>query len=74
MAELSNCIMTLNIYIYFYMKNKQNKDSQDSLKGEQNNTAQRPYRKHLKKYTEDNKAHRKHKHSEGNSYSLKVGK
>jgi len=40
------------------MKNKQNEVSQDGWKGEQNNTAQRLYRKH-KKHTEHNKAHRK---------------
>jgi len=56
-----------------YMKNKQNEVSQDSWKGEQNNTAQRLYRKH-KKHTEDNKAHRRHRHSEGNGYTLKRGK
>jgi len=39
------------------MKNKQNEVSQDGWKGEQNNTAQRHYRKH-KKHTEGNKAHR----------------
>jgi len=27
-----------------------------------------------KKHTEDNKAHRKHRHSEGNGYALKRGK
>jgi len=56
-----------------YMKNKQNEVSQDGSKGEQNNTAQRLYRKH-KKHTEDNKAHRKHRHSEGDGYTLKRGK
>jgi len=57
------------------MKNKQNEVNQDSCKkGEQNNTAHRLYRKHKKKHTEDNKAHRKHKHSEGDGYSLKRGK
>jgi len=51
------------------MKNKQNEVSQDrgwlKWKGEQNNTAQRLYRECKKKHTEDNKAHRKHRHSEG---------
>ena len=55
------------------MKNKPNGVSQDGWKGEQNNTAQRLYRKH-KKHTEDNKAHRKHRHSEGDGYSVKRGK
>jgi len=55
------------------MKNKQNEVSQDSLKEEQNNTGQRLYRKH-KKHTEDNNAHRKHRHSEAYSYTLKRGK
>ena len=27
-----------------------------------------------KKHTKDNKAHRKHRHSEGNGYALKRGK
>ena len=54
------------------MKNKQNEVSQDCWKGEQNNTAQRLYRKH-KKHTEDSKAHRKHRHSEGDGYTLKRG-
>jgi len=55
------------------MKNKQNEVSQDGWKGEQNNTAQRLYRRH-KKHTEDNKAHRKHRHFGGDGYSLKGGK
>ena len=55
------------------MRNKQNEFSQDGWKGDQNITAQRLYRKH-KKRAEDNKAHRKHKHSEGDGYSLKRGK
>jgi len=42
-------------------------------KGSKNNTTQRLYRKH-KKYTEDNKAYRKHRHSEGDGYTLKRGK
>jgi len=58
-----------------YMKNKQNEVSQDGWKGEQNNIAQRLYRKRQeKKHTEDNKAHRKHRNSEGNGYALKRGK
>jgi len=28
----------------------------------------------IKKHAEDNKAHRKHRHSEGDGYSLKRGK
>ena len=52
----------------------QNGVSQKGWKGEQNNTAQRLYRKHIKKHAEDNKAHRKHRHSEGDGYSLKRGK
>ena len=55
------------------MKNKQNEISQDGWKGEQNNTAQRLYRKH-KKHTEDNKSHRKHRHSKGDGYTLKGSK
>ena len=55
------------------MKNKQNGVSQAGWIGEQNNTAQRLYRKH-KKHTEDNKAHRKHRHLEGDGYSLKRSK
>jgi len=55
------------------MKNKQNEVSQDGWKGEQNNAAQRLYRKD-KKHTEDNEAHRKHRHSEGDGYTLKRGK
>jgi len=42
-------------------------------KGEQKNIAQRLYRKH-KKHTEDNKTQRKHRHSEGDGYTLKRGK
>jgi len=34
---------------------------------------QRLYIKH-KKHTEDNKAHRKHRHSEGDGYTLKRSK
>ena len=58
-----------------YMKNKQSGVSQDSWKGEQNNnTAQRLNRKHIKN-SEDNKAHRKcRQHLEGDGYSLKRGK
>ena len=55
------------------MKNKQNEVSQDGWKGEQNSTAQRLSRKH-KKHTEDNKAHIKHRHSEGDGYTLKRSK
>ena len=55
------------------MKNIQNEVSQDGWKREQNNTARKLYRKH-KKHTEDNKAHRKQRHSEGNGYTLKRGK
>jgi len=36
-------------------------------------TLQGVYRKH-KKHTEDNEAHRKHRHSKGDGYSLKRGK
>jgi len=39
----------------------------------QYNTPQRLYRKH-KKHTEDNKAHRKQRHSEADVYSLNRGK
>jgi len=34
----------------------------------------RGFTESIKKHTEDNKAHRKHRHWEGNSYSLKRGK
>ena len=44
------------------MKKKTKWVSQDGWKGEQNNTAQRLYRKH-KKHIEDNKTHSKHRHS-----------
>ena len=56
-----------------YMKNKQSGVRQDGWKVEQNNTAQGLYRKH-KKHTEDSKAHGKHRHLEGDGYSLKRGK
>jgi len=55
------------------MKNKQNEVAQDSWKVEQNNIVQRLHRKH-KKHTEDNKAHWKHRHSEGDGCILKRGK
>ena len=55
------------------MKNKQSEVSQDGWRGEQNNTAQGVYGKH-KKHTEDIKAHKKHRHSEGDGYSLTRGK
>jgi len=56
-----------------YMKNKQSEVSQDGWRREQNNAAQGIYRKH-KNHAEDNKAHRKHRHSEGDGYSLRRGK
>jgi len=34
----------------------------------------RGFTESIKKHTKDNKAHRKHRHSEGNGYSLKRGK
>jgi len=34
----------------------------------------RGFTKSIKKHTEDNKAHRKYRHSEGDCYSLKKGK
>jgi len=34
----------------------------------------RGFKESIKKHTEDNKAHRRHRHSEGNGYSLKRGK
>ena len=32
------------------------------------------FTKSIEKHTEDNKAHRKHRHSEGDGYSLQKGK
>jgi len=34
----------------------------------------RGFTESIKKHTEDNEAHRKHRHSEGDGYSLKRGK
>jgi len=34
----------------------------------------RGFTESIKKHAEDNKAHRKHRHSEGDGYSLKRGK
>jgi len=42
-------------------------------RGERNNAAQ-GFPESIKKHTEDNKAHRKHRHSEGDGYSLKRSK
>jgi len=37
-------------------------------------TLHRGFTESIKKHTEDSKAHRKHRHSEGDFYSLKRGK
>jgi len=37
-------------------------------------TLHRGFIESIKKHTEDNKAHRKHRHLEGDGYSLKRGK
>jgi len=51
------------------MKNKQNEVSQDGWKKGSKTIKHRGFTESIKKHTEDNQDHRKHRHSEGDGYT-----